>query len=104
MFDKYLVALKKVKRHTGVRSLVFDKTSLWVQIHDLSIGSLTMTVTRDIASIVGDVDESEMSSGDCEGSNFMRVRVAIDVSKPLCRGRKIALRSGEGSWVSFKYE
>ena len=45
-----------------------------------------MTVARDIASIMGDVDESETSSGDCEGSNFMRVRVVIDVSKPSCRG------------------
>ena len=62
-----------------------------------------MTMARDIAC-VGDVDESETSSGDCQGCNFMRVRVVIDVLKPLCRGQKIALRSGEESWVSFKYE
>ena len=85
-FDKYLVALKKVNRHTDVRSLVFYKTSLWVQIHDLPIGSLTMTMARDIASIVGDVDENETSRGDCEGCNFMRFRVVIDVAKPLCKG------------------
>jgi len=34
----------------------------------------------------------------------MWVKVKIDVTKPLCRGRKIGLSNGEESWVSFKYE
>ena len=34
----------------------------------------------------------------------MRIRVNIDVTKPLCRGRKIVLQNREESWVSFKYE
>ena len=69
-----------------VRSLVFYKTSLWVQVHNLPIGSLIVTVAKDIALGVGDLDESETNSGDRERCNFMRVMVVIDVSKPLCRG------------------
>ena len=103
-FDKHLVALKRVMMHTDVRSLVFDKTSLWVQVHDLPIGSLTVTVAKDIASVVGNVDESETDNGDREGCNFMRVMVVIDVSEPLCRGRKIAWRSGKESQMIFKYK
>lgn len=34
----------------------------------------------------------------------MQVRVFVDITKPLCRGRKIGLNNGEDSWVSFKYE
>lgn len=34
----------------------------------------------------------------------MRVKVKVDVTKPLCRGRKIGLCNGEEIWVSFKYE
>ena len=34
----------------------------------------------------------------------MRVRVAIEIRKPLCRGRKISWdQTGEG-WASFMYE
>ena len=63
-FDKNLVALKKVSKHTDMRSLVFDKTSFWVQIHNLPIESFFMAVAKDIASIVGMVDESEIEVRD----------------------------------------
>ena len=41
---------------------------------------------------------------DCESSHFVRVCVRIDITKPLCRGRKIGLSNGEEGWVSFNYE
>ena len=34
----------------------------------------------------------------------MRVRVSVDITKPLCRGRKIRLNAGEDSWVNFENE
>ena len=70
-FDKYLVALKRVSKHNDMRSLVFDKTSFWVQVHNLPIGSFSMAIARDIASIVGMVDESETEVGDGEGYSFL---------------------------------
>ena len=41
---------------------------------------------------------------DGENGIFMRVRVTIDVSKPLSRGRVISLDDEVRDWVSFKYE
>lgn len=38
------------------------------------------------------------------GGNFLRMKVTIDINKPLCRGRLISLSHSEQSWVSFKYE
>ena len=32
------------------------------------------------------------------------VHVEIDVSKPLCRGRKVALDDDNERWIAFKYE
>ena len=63
-----------------------------------------MGVPKDIVSIAREVNVSEESKEDYEGSQFMRVRVSVDITKPLCRGRKIRLNDGEDSWVSFKYE
>ena len=39
-----------------------------------------------------------------DGGSFLRMKVTIDVNKPLCRGRLISLSHGEQTWVSFKYE
>ena len=43
--------------------------------------------------------EKEMVGGD-----FVRVRVRIDVLKPLSRGRRVVLVEDTKTWVSFKYE
>ena len=37
-FNKHLVSLQKVKKHTDVRRLEFVSTRFWVQVHDLPIG------------------------------------------------------------------
>ena len=57
-----------------------------------------------LGAAVGKVEhvaESEEDKG-CDGC--MHVRVRIDISKPLCRGRKAHLSSGRETWISFKYE
>ena len=38
------------------------------------------------------------------GGPCMRIRVQIDITKPLCRGRKILLDDNTECWVSFQYE
>ena len=52
-----------------------------------------------LGEVVTDEAEKEMVGGD-----FVRVRVRIDVSKPLSRGRRVVLDEGSETWVSFKYE
>ena len=34
----------------------------------------------------------------------MRIRVQVDVSKPLCRGPKVVFEDGKEGWVAFKHE
>lgn len=55
-----------------------------------------------LCSSIGEVCSSDFSV--MEGGDHVRVRVILDISKPLCRGRKISLDGGNTGWVSFKYE
>ena len=103
-FDKSPVALKKVQQHTDLKGLDFESASFWIQVHDLSLNSMTLGVAKDIVSTVGKVINCEADDKEYVGGNFMRVRVSIDLTKPLCRGQKLGLSNGDESWVSFKYE
>ena len=87
-----------------MEGLEFDSAHFWIQVHDLPVGSLNMRVVQDIVSVAGEVVISRADNEDYKGGNFMRVRVKVDVTKPLSRGRKIGLCNGEESWASFKYE
>ena len=56
-----------------------------------------------ICGAAGLVDKNT-EEGDSMGDGFVRVRVKVDISKPLCRGCVISLENGKEIWVSFKYE
>ena len=102
-FDKHLVALKRIEKHTNLTQIQFETTCMWVQLHNLPIG-ISFSATKSIVSEVGKVFENNPEEEKYEGSNFACVRVGVDITKPLCRGRKLVLRNGEESWVCFKYE
>lgn len=103
-FDKHLVALKKMEKSNAIKELDFSKTSFWVQVHNLPLRSSSLAIAKEIVSIVGQVDMKASEEGDLNSFNFLRLRVAVDTTKPLCRGRKITMAEGKEGWVSFKFE
>jgi hypothetical protein len=61
----------------------------------------TATALGRTLGVAEKVGENEEGRG-CEGC--MRVRVKLDISKPLCRGRIARLMEGKETWISFRYE
>ena len=60
-----------------------------MQIHNLSFPLQTIEMAFSIGKTIGSVIKLK-DLGEMLGANFMRVRVIVDVSKRLCRGRKIS--------------
>ncbi|KAK9998107.1 hypothetical protein SO802_017710 [Lithocarpus litseifolius] len=83
-FDRHLVILTRFDGKSSTEELDYV-TSFWVQIHNLPLSMMTPEVAMDIGETLGVitrmVDKSEMVGG-----NFMRVRVSINITQPLCRG------------------
>lgn len=102
-FDKHLVLFRRLEGARYVRSLNFTSINFWVQLHGLPMNRLDISMGIQIGKTTGIVSphgrEAKMIAGD-----FLRVRVEVDVSKPLCRGRKVILDDEEEVWVSFRYE
>ena len=87
-FDKQMVVLERYDGSTPILNLQFKSISFWVQIHDLPFSYLSKEVALSIRESIGAMtvpnDSSEM-----RGGNFMGVRVAVDITKALCRGRHV---------------
>lgn len=64
---------------------------------------MNKAVAETLCAVVGTVWK-EIDEGETDGGSFLRMKVTIDINKPLCRGRLISLSHGEQSWVSFKYK
>ena len=103
-YDKYFIAFHQFMDEVAMEDLSFNFVDFWVQIHNLSILSMKKNVIESLGSGIGEVLkvselEDETGNGQC-----MRVRVRLDISKPLCRGRKLGQVKGVEGWVSFEYE
>lgn len=48
--------------------------------------------------------EVDVAEKGVQWSKCLRVRVKVDVTKKLLRGKKITIKGDDGRWVYFKYE
>ena len=79
----------------------FNMVTFWVQVHNILVRFRTRVVAKKICGAIGTVNKP-IRYMDVEGDGFIRVRVTVDISQPLCRGRVISLENGKELWVSFK--
>ncbi|KAK7855780.1 hypothetical protein CFP56_026448 [Quercus suber] len=57
-----------------------------------------------IGTTLGILEQVDVSStSECRG-RYIQVRVSIDISKPLCRGRFMNVGDLDLQWISFQYE
>ena len=61
-------------------------------------------VAIEVGSRLGVVEEVEKHRRQDTQSLFMRVKVALPISKPIRRGGFLAGSDGQRTWVTFKYE
>ncbi|KAK7856470.1 hypothetical protein CFP56_023120 [Quercus suber] len=103
-FDKYLVVLHKLRAGEAVNKLTFNRAYFWVQIHGLPTMNQTKKAGLRIGGIPGDVEKVDVDEkGFCLGG-YLHIRVSLDLTKPLCRGRRVRIGESATTWVDFKYE
>jgi hypothetical protein len=56
-----------------------------------------------IGRTLGDLEDVDVAGDGASWGKSLRLRVAIDLTQPLERGRELIL-GGKSVWVSFKYE
>ena len=102
-FDKHLMVLERYDKNNLVKEFQFNKTTFWVQVHGLPIKFMNVRAAAKICEVLGTVLPST-NQQETEGGNFVRIRVSLDVTIPLCRGRLVSIGRDKEVWVSFKYE
>ena len=83
---KNLLLLNEVDSDTQVYRMEFKMLELWVQIHNVPLACAEV-----IGNQIGNVTNIAIGlKGECWGK-FLRVRVSIDISRPLKRVIRISL-------------
>ena len=76
----------------------------WVQIFNLPLNCRTKEIGLAIDAKLGEVLEIDVQESGVHWGTCLRVKVHLDVTKRLLRGKKITMEGGESRWVNFKYE
>ena len=83
-FDKYLLILHKLDAGEAVTKVQFNRASFWVQILGLTTMCQTKDVGYQIGGTVGEVEKVDVEDNGFRLGGYMRIRVLMDISIPLC--------------------
>ena len=101
-YDKHLIILSCYDGLCPIRNGRFHTINFWVQIHSLPVSKLNEKTAYGIGKSLGIVSKASHAR-ELIGGNFLRIKVGVNVSRPLNRGRKV-LGNKEEIWVTLKYE
>lgn len=80
-----------------------NSMDIWVQIYDIPMGMISERIIQGIGNYVGEWVKTEpMMNG--AWKPYVRVRVTMDITKPLKRRMKLTREGGRSNWINFKYE
>lgn len=68
-----------------------NEASFWVRVHDLLLMAHNEYVGREVGGTMGTVEKVDLDYGEMEWREFMRIRVQLDITKPLLRWKKLNL-------------
>ncbi|XP_042950274.1 uncharacterized protein LOC122282385 [Carya illinoinensis] len=102
-FDRNLLTLQEVDAKTSINATQFRFEPFWVQCHNLPLAAVNEDIGEKLGNCIGHVIRVDTDSDGSAWGRCLRVRTAIDLHKPLLRGKWMEFE-GLRHWISFKYE
>jgi 14-3-3 protein epsilon len=103
-FDNNMLLLERVQLGRQIEQIPLFHTTLWVQVHNLPMGLMKERVGIGLANYIGSFVEYDKNNNSSFWRQYMRIRVKIDVRKPLKKNYRVQNHEGEWCTVNFKYE
>ncbi|KAI7982234.1 hypothetical protein LOK49_LG15G01883 [Camellia lanceoleosa] len=84
-FDKHLILLNEVDAHLQLSEVLLSEAAFWIQVHNLPLISMTKEVGYLIGNKIGSSVDVEYGAGGMAAGRYMRIRVTLNMAKPLRR-------------------
>lgn len=96
--------MARLKEGDNPRCIDLNAMDLWVQVYDLKAGFMIERLIKEIGNYIRSFVSIYPTNFVGVWRDYLRVRVTIDVTKPLRRRIKVRKTGDEWFWINFKYE
>lgn len=103
-FDSAMLVLAIIPGGEEPLNVPLLHLNLWIQIHDLPTGLMSESVGKQLGDFFGVFLEYDHKNNSIIWRGCMRIKVRLDVKKPLKRKKKIIKKNGDEVIVTCKYE
>lgn len=103
-FDNHVLALGRMQMGVPIQAISLNHVDFWVQCHNLPIGFMSELVGKYLGNYIGEFLDYDPSNNACVWRPYMRLRVRVDVTKPLKKNRRVRMEGEDWCIVCFKYE
>ena len=103
-FDRRLILLKHFNGDLSPGNVTFQYSPFWIWVFDIPIKSMNKIVGTSIAEEIGSPLMVDAFKNGLTWGPFLHIRVDIDITKPLMRGKMIHIEDVDKGWIFFKYE
>ncbi|KAL8149468.1 hypothetical protein AgCh_006469 [Apium graveolens] len=103
-FDNAMLVVSKIPAREEPLNVPLWSLEIWIQIHDLSKGFMPEAVGKQLGDFFGEFVMYDGKNNASIWVEYMRVKIKLDVRKPLKRRKKIKRKNGTEFVVSCKYE
>lgn len=105
MFGKDLVVLVEYDEMKTIDEMEFAHIPIWIRVTKMPLGMMNKTMGEAIGGEVGEFMEMEKEDDGTAVGRFLRIKIRLDIRKPLMRG--VTLFVGEKEkpvWCPLVYE
>ncbi|KAK4414789.1 hypothetical protein Salat_2585800 [Sesamum alatum] len=103
-FDKNLLVLKAISAEENPMNVNLDWCDFFVHAHDVPIGKMTKPIAQFIGNQIRIFKDVDMDDTGGSWGATLRIRVSLDVTKPLPRVLKIRTPLGDEQLITFTLE
>ncbi|XP_030485436.2 uncharacterized protein LOC115702118 [Cannabis sativa] len=103
-FNKNPLIVERLKEGENPRNKALNTMEMWVQVYNLEVGFRSDRVLQGVGAYIGQYVSSCPKNFAGIWRDYFRVRVLINVEKPLKRRMRIYKNKVEWFWANFKYE
>lgn len=101
-FERHVLLTKEVSPMEQPNKIVLNRATFWLRLYDLPTGAMKESIISKLGSKAGRVINIGCQRDNYLGGRYARLRIELDIIKPLTRGTQLQIRGNEPIFIQFR--